>query len=271
MAEAGSPTIRSFVALGDSFTEGLDDLRPDGTFRGWADLLAGELAAALPEPTHFRYANLAVRGKKMPQIVDEQVPRALSLHPDLVSFVGGVNDVLRPTFSIEEFTEQLNTSVAAFRAAGIEVLLLIGANPAASANRMIGMMSGRLSALNAAVAAAAQEHDCFAADLTHVSLFEDSRLWAADRLHLSTLGHLRISGAFGQALGLNDDAWQEPLPSCGSPSLPERATNNAVWVGKYLAPWFARRLMGRSSGDGRVAKLPQFTQITPESSAVPSG
>jgi hypothetical protein len=28
----------TFVALGDSFTEGLDDVRPDGSYRGWADL-----------------------------------------------------------------------------------------------------------------------------------------------------------------------------------------------------------------------------------------
>src|SRR5262245_26647374 len=29
-----------YVALGDSFTEGLDDPNPDGTYRGWADRVA---------------------------------------------------------------------------------------------------------------------------------------------------------------------------------------------------------------------------------------
>ncbi len=35
-----NPTYTSLVAIGDSFTEGMSDLLPDGTYRGWADLLA---------------------------------------------------------------------------------------------------------------------------------------------------------------------------------------------------------------------------------------
>ena len=31
-----------YVAIGDSFTEGLDDRRPGGGYRGWADLVAAE-------------------------------------------------------------------------------------------------------------------------------------------------------------------------------------------------------------------------------------
>ncbi|HEY2792108.1 MAG TPA: SGNH/GDSL hydrolase family protein, partial [Micromonosporaceae bacterium] len=51
---------RNYVAVGDSFTEGLDDLdAASGTFRGWADLVAEHLATVTPG---FRYANLAIRG-----------------------------------------------------------------------------------------------------------------------------------------------------------------------------------------------------------------
>lgn len=59
----------SFVAVGDSFTEGMSDGLPDGSYRGWADLLAARLADGSPG---FRYANLAVRGKLIGQIADEQ-------------------------------------------------------------------------------------------------------------------------------------------------------------------------------------------------------
>ena len=75
-------TWKSFVAIGDSFTEGLDDWRPDGTPRGWADRVAERLAEDEPE---LRYANLAVRGKLLDQIVTDQVPVAERLRPDLIA------------------------------------------------------------------------------------------------------------------------------------------------------------------------------------------
>ena len=56
----------SFVAVGDSFTEGLDDPGPQGGYRGWADRLAEHLAAS---GGPLRYANLAVRGRLLRQIV----------------------------------------------------------------------------------------------------------------------------------------------------------------------------------------------------------
>jgi lysophospholipase L1-like esterase len=71
-----SPGEASFVAIGDSFTEGLNDAAPGGGFRGWADRLAGLLAAEYPG---LRYANLAVRGKLLRQIVAEQVPAAAAM------------------------------------------------------------------------------------------------------------------------------------------------------------------------------------------------
>src|SRR3954462_15229085 len=83
----------SLVAVGDSFTEGMSDLLPDGSYRGWADLLAARMAERTPG---FRYANLAVRGKLIGQIVNEQVERAAAMRPDVITLVGGLNDALRP-------------------------------------------------------------------------------------------------------------------------------------------------------------------------------
>src|SRR5258705_540313 len=83
------PAIDTFVAIGDSFTEGLNDPAPGGGFRGWADLVAGALSAQRPGTLTFRYANLAIRGKLLGQVVTEQVPRAVELAPDLVSLAAG--------------------------------------------------------------------------------------------------------------------------------------------------------------------------------------
>src|SRR5712691_5185378 len=89
----GSTGIGSFAALGDSFTEGLDDLRADGSLRGWADRFAERAAEVRPG---LRYANLAVRGKVLRELAGEQLPRAIGMRPDLVSVAVGGNDELAP-------------------------------------------------------------------------------------------------------------------------------------------------------------------------------
>ena len=69
-------------ALGDSFTEGLmDEVGPDGRHRGWADRVAQALAerARADGADGIEYANLAVRGRLVRQVVAEQVPAAVAL------------------------------------------------------------------------------------------------------------------------------------------------------------------------------------------------
>ena len=98
---AAGPVFHRYVAIGDSFTEGVGDPdpeRPNG-LRGWADRVAEVLAAATPD---FGYANLAVRGRKLPAILAEQVEPAVALSPDLVTIHGGGNDVLRPRVDLDQ-------------------------------------------------------------------------------------------------------------------------------------------------------------------------
>ena len=94
-----------YVAVGDSFSEGMSDPDPaaPGSFRGWADRLAGHLAADTADAgdAGFEYANLAVRGRLLHDIVTRQLDGALALGPDLVSIVGGGNDILRPRADID--------------------------------------------------------------------------------------------------------------------------------------------------------------------------
>ena len=112
-----------YIALGDSFTEGLNDAdpaRPD-EFRGWADRLAEHLAAATEGDVE--YANLAIRGRLLRQVVEEQVPVALEARPDLVSLVAGGNDLMRPGADPDELASTLEAAVVRFREAGADVLL----------------------------------------------------------------------------------------------------------------------------------------------------
>ena len=82
-----------YVALGDSFTEGVGDPHPTSPsgLRGWADHVAVALAQANPD---LRYANLAVRGRRMNEILDEQLQAAIMMEPDLVTIYAGMNNLL---------------------------------------------------------------------------------------------------------------------------------------------------------------------------------
>src|SRR6201986_590984 len=122
----GSAVEPSFVAIGDSFTEVLNDVAPGGAFRGWADRLAGLLAAEYPG---LRYANLAVRGKLLRQMVADQVPAAAAMSPGLVSIAGGGNDVLRPGADPDVLAELFDSAIARLLANGSQVLMFTGFDP----------------------------------------------------------------------------------------------------------------------------------------------
>ena len=116
-----------YVALGDSFTEGLmDDLGPGGRHVGWADRVAATLARRQPG---LRYANLAVRGRLVRQVIDEQVPVAVALGPDLASIAVGVNDTLRASFDLNAVATALERGVRTLRDGGSDVLLFAFGNP----------------------------------------------------------------------------------------------------------------------------------------------
>lgn len=250
----------SFAALGDSFTEGLDDPLPDGSYRGWADIVAADLARRRPG---FRYANLAVRGRLLPQIVAEQVPRALALSPDLVSVVGGVNDMLRPSFDADATRRVLTRAVAALRGAGADVILVVGVNPTVR-SRLLTRIMPRITALNDAVSAVAAEFGCYAVDLFDARVFDDPRMWSPDRLHLSPAGHERVAGAYLEALGVGDSAWREPLPPADVAQWWRQRSDDLAWSRTHLAPWLGRRVRGVSSGAGVTAKRPDLSLVDGE-------
>lgn len=247
--------------MGDSFTEGLDDPYPEnGSFRGWADLVAGALAA---RRTGFSYANLAVRGRLFGRIVDEQVPVAVAMGAQLVSFAGGGNDVLRRSFDPASLLARFDGTVGRLRATGADVILFRYADSMARlpGQRLIGR---RAAILNRAVVEAADRRGATLVDLAADAEFANPALWSADRLHLSAAGHRRVAAHVLTSLGVESDPdwWQSlPYPPV-QPWLTTRAADLA-WAGRHLAPWLKRRLVGRSSGDLVSAKRPTLTPFSP--------
>jgi lysophospholipase L1-like esterase len=260
------------VCLGDSFTEGMcDDVRADGHFLGWADRVAAGLAdadaQALPAP--IDYVNLAVRGKLLHQVIAEQVPVALAMKPDLVTFHAGPNDVLRPGTSLPKLMAHYEAAVVRLRGTGATVVLFTSLARAGGSGRLADRLEARFAAFNDSVRQIAERRGCVLVDDEAVHALTDRRFWAVDRLHLNAEGHRRVAANVLASLGVTDPAvlggevgwWEVPLPAPVSPSRREALAADAQWMRAYLLPWLGRRLRGVSSGDGRAAKDPQPRRI----------
>lgn len=252
------PVITSFVALGDSFTEGMSDLLPDGGYRGWADLLAGRLAERVDG---FRYANLAVRGKLIGQIVEEQVDVAASMGADLVTLVGGLNDVLRPKCDMDRVCGLLERSVAKLAPNCGRLVLM---RSPGRRGPVLERYRSRMEHLFSFIDALAEEHGALVVDLYGCAALSDPRLWADDRLHLTTEGHRRVAEAVWQRLGYPAESdWRTDLPPAVLPRWYARRVEDLRFAHRHLLPWIGRRLTGRSSGDGLPPKRPDLAPLAP--------
>jgi lysophospholipase L1-like esterase len=259
-----SPGEASFVAIGDSFTEGLNDAAGGGGYRGWADRLAGQLAAEYPG---LRYANLAVRGRLLREIVAGQVPAAAAISPGLVSLAGGGNDILRPGGDPDSLAELFDAAVARLRETGARVLIFTLADPGAFP--VVRLVRGRLAAYNMHLRAIADVHGCFLVDLWSMRFLRSSAAWSPDRLHLTARSHQRVALRACEVLGVPAaEDWRAPLAAGPSPAAADPAwlsarRDDVRWAREYLAPWVSRRLHGTSSGDGLSAKRPSLEEIAP--------
>ncbi|GGK83074.1 SGNH/GDSL hydrolase family protein [Streptomyces flaveus] len=247
-------TYTSLVAVGDSFTEGMSDRLPDGSYRGWADLLAGRMAARTPG---FRYANLAVRGKLIGQIVADQVSVAAAMQPDLITLVGGLNDTLRPKCDMGRVRGLLEEAVERLAPSCKQLVLM---RSPGRQGPVLERFRPRMEELFACVDDLAARHGALVVDLYGAPSLADPRMWDVDRLHLTAEGHRRVAEAVWQTLGheAQNAEWRTPMPASAPPGWVARRATDVRFTRQYLLPWIGRRLTGRSSGDGRPPKRPEL-------------
>lgn len=251
------PSGIRYVAIGDSFTEGVGDERPDGSPRGWADLVAQGLADAAGEP--IEYANLAIRGRLLAPILAEQLEPALALGPTLVSFNGGGNDMLRPGTDIDWIISETERALLRIREAGAEPVLLAGANPTGGLPGGARVRAKGDALVSAATGVASRLGIRFADNWSDTEL-SGRQYWSPDRLHLAPVGHHRVASNVLRALGRGIPAdWVVDADPVPRPSRSEQMR----YTREHVVPWIQRRLTGRSSGDGRTAKHPDWIVVEP--------
>lgn len=246
-----------YVAIGDSFTEGVGDELPDGGLRGWADIAAQGWANA--SGRSVSYANLAIRGKLAWPIVAAQLEPALALKPTHLSFNGGGNDMLRPRADMERIADAFTHVRERCAEEGVTFILLSGANPSGQLpmGRLIQRRGDELS--EAVLRRFASD-----SEVVRVLNWPDRKLarpqfWSADRLHMNSFGHHRVAARLLRALGYEPPAeWWAPRET------PSGGPRGAAYYRQFVGPWVRRRLTGTSSGDGRLAKHPDWVVRDPE-------
>ncbi len=241
-----------YVAIGDSFTEGIGDPEPSspGGHRGWADRVAEELSRGHDD---FAYANLAIRGRLLQQIIDQQLEPCLALKPDLVSISAGGNDLIRPGGDPDALAEKLDDAVGRLGAGGATVILFNGPD---TVSTVLARIRGKVAIYNENLRTVAARHDAIVADMWSLRQLADPRMWDEDRLHFSPLGHHTIAMMVLEALNVPhtlEPLVPKPLPPR---TWREARTEDLVWAREYFVPWVIRRLRHQSSGDGISPKRP---------------
>ena len=244
-----------FIALGDSMTEGMTDEVIDGKFRGWADRVADVIAKSNPS---FTYMNLAIRGKLLKQVVDDQIPAALKYvegKQTLVSFHAGANDVLRPNYNPVVSFAEYEKGVKQLTDAGATVILFTVIDKVEGKGKTAALWHQRFSNFNENVRMVAAKYPSILFEGKKAEFLNDRRFLAFDRLHMNPEGHRRLANAVLEGLDYEFDAtWRIPLPRAKKKNKIINFVINLAWIAVFLLPWIWRRIRGKSSGDGRSAK-----------------
>ncbi|UKA61103.1 SGNH/GDSL hydrolase family protein [Arthrobacter sp. FW306-04-A] len=261
-ADPGRPvTVRQglhpwnrFVAIGDSFTEGVGDPEPrnPGGLRGWADRVAEELSEGHPE---FTYANLAVRGLLLRQILDRQLGAAMALRPDLVTLSAGGNDLVFRGSDPDRLANDLDPAVGELVATGATIVLFTG--PDWGSTPVLRHNRRKVAVFNENLRTIASRYDGVVADLWALQQLASPTMWDPDRLHFSPLGHHTVAMMVLKSLNVENSLSPSEPKTLPASSWKEARTDDIVWAREYLAPWVLRRITHRAPVQPLVAKRPE--------------
>lgn len=255
-----SPTgYARYVAIGDSQTEGLWDTDADDNLVGFADRLAAQLDSLHPG---LLYANLAVRGRRVADVLDDQLPLALDMAPDLITVCIGMNDATRPGSGFDRALAGLDEIYARLAASGATVVTLTF--PDIATIIPVGrLLAERVAQINARTVAAVDRYGFCLVDLFSAASMSQPATWSADRIHGSSRGHALFAAAAAEALGLpgSDHGWAVADPGAGRPSVAARAYSQLLWTQNMLMPWVWRHLRGMSTGDGQAPRRPVLAPV----------
>ena len=225
--------------------------------RGWADRVAEELSIGHQD---FSYANLAVRGLLLEQILDRQAGPALALNPDLITLSAGGNDMVFRGTDPDKLAERLDAGVELLSSADATLVLFTG--PDWRSTPVLGRNRAKVAVFNENIRAIASRRGAVIADLWGMRELRDPRMWDQDRLHLSPLGHHAVAMMVLDTLGVLQRV--RPLEAADLPRVTWYRTRagDVLWARQYLLPWAWQRLRRRAAEEELRAKRPAAAPVS---------
>lgn len=258
-AVRGAP--HRYVAIGDSFTEGVgdpDSRLPNGV-RGWADRVAEKLAKAEPG---WEYANLAVRSKRLHQIVAEQLAPALLLRPTLITLYAGGNDVLDAGTEIQSVLDEYERLVATLTQTGATLLLFTGYD--VPLYPIVWLFRRRNRLYNEGVRRIAHRYGAVLIDYWGFEGYDDRRMWSADRLHLSKAGHKLLATRVLDALEVTHAIKTKVFAPLEARTARQWFDAQQLWVRDWVVPLIHRKMRRVTLGDWLDPRWPEPVAVPPK-------
>jgi lysophospholipase L1-like esterase len=242
-----------FVVIGDSFSEGVGDphvLYPNG-FRGWADRVARQLGRY---DERWEYANLAIRSKLLDEVVAEQLEPALALEPTHVSFYAGGNDILSLRTDMDRLAERYEAALVRLLDSGAQVLAFTTFDTRTTF--LLEPLRRRILAFNDVVRQLATEHGAMLLEHTLMREYDDPRLWAVDKIHMSRQGHKRMAAFVMASIGIPHTLRVKELGPRERRGFRTAVGGELHFVRTEVVPLVRRRLTGSREGDTVPPKWP---------------
>ena len=196
-------------------------------------------------------------------MLERQIPVALALRADLVTILIGANDLAIDGSHPERIADRLREGILCLQRSGADVLIV---TPFIAPWPLLRLLNRRTVRLAGELHRVAEETGAMLLDFTQDPDRIDERMWAADRVHLSSYGHRVLSYRAAAVLGVSGASELGALDALLHDDAPETRIDRIstpAWVWTHVRPWAGRRARGRTEGDGRSPKHSRLIDVVP--------
>ncbi|MEB9507858.1 SGNH/GDSL hydrolase family protein [Bacillus anthracis] len=192
---------KRFVAIGDSFTEGIGDKVEGIALKSWVDHFV-QLCV-----NDIEYANFAKRGLVTKEIRSQQLEKALTFNPDLVSLIAGANDVLKGRWNHYAYKEDMKCMIDTLSKTGADIMI---ANlpdftvrlPFSTEKKQV--LKEQLLEANEVILSLSREHQLHHIDFWNHHVVNDNTLWSKDFIHPNSKGYVKVAELIFSSLPVHD-------------------------------------------------------------------